>query len=102
MLPILVKSRLEAAQCHICQVFGSLKQVTKLVQIQGKEEQPLEADAGPTKAAGFVLSVAPLSCQAMSSVLEQPKGGPLREEVCRASVLRVKKEQAKEWKFFKF
>ena len=46
--------------------------------------------------------MAPLSCQAMLSMLEQPKGGPLREEVCRASVLRVKKKQAKEWKFFKF
>lgn len=34
MLPILVKSRLKAAQCHICQVFSSLKQVTKLVNIQ--------------------------------------------------------------------
>lgn len=34
MLPILVKSRLKAAQRYICQVFSSLKQVSKLVHIQ--------------------------------------------------------------------
>ena len=34
MLPILVKSRLKAAQRHICQVFSSLKQVSDLVHIQ--------------------------------------------------------------------